>query len=176
MISLKKALLLILFLALFSPLFSPMDMRCWGDDQTAGEISVLAPETPAASGSGGSTQSLLSVTLKMIAALSLVVGLMLVLMVWLKKIGLGLSRQSSTSLIKVLDTRMIAPKKYISVVAVGKQIVVLGITDQSVNLLTTLEEYETGDTDLQRKVRPFAELLNKASAVIRGRSNDADRG
>jgi len=165
MIFLKKVLLLILFLALFGP----MDMRCWGDDPTTDEISAPAPDTPAASGSGESTQSLLSVTLKMIAALSLVVGLMLVLMVWLKKIGFGLSRQSSTSLIKVLDTRMISPKKYISVVAVGKQIVVLGITDQSVNLLTTLEEYETGDTDLQRKVRPFAEFLNKASAVIRGR-------
>lgn len=176
MISLKKALLFILFLALFGSLFSPMDMRCWGDGSTTDEISVLTPDTPAASGSGANTQSLLPVTLKMIAALSLVVGLMLILIVWLKKIGLGFSRQSSTSLIKVLDTRMIAPKKYISIVAVGKQIVVLGITDQSVNLLTTLEEYETGDTDLQRKVRPFAEFLNKASAVIRGRCNDTGRG
>ena len=42
---------------------------------------------------------------------------------------------SGGSLVNVLDTRMIAPKKYVAVLKIANEFVVVGITDQHINLL-----------------------------------------
>ena len=86
------------------------------------------------------TTSTAIILLKVFGALLLVVGLLALLTIWLKKLGLSQSGSYQGSLIKVLDTKMIAPKKYVVVVKVAEKNLALGVTDQQVSLLTALEE------------------------------------
>lgn len=85
------------------------------------------------------TASLAATVAKVFGALLLVVGLLLLMMIWLKRLGLGKGAIGQGSLIRVLDTRMIAPKKHVAVIEVGGQCVVVGVTDQQISLLTKLD-------------------------------------
>lgn len=110
------------------------------------------------------TTSLALTIMKVMGALLLTVGLMLLLAVWLRKIGLSRAGLRQGTLISILDTKMIAPKKYVAVVQVAEQTLALGITDQQITMLTRLE---TSATQIQEspKDRPqptsFATLLGK---------------
>jgi flagellar biosynthetic protein FliO len=72
--------------------------------------------------------------------LLLIVGLLFILMKYVKKSGFSFKPKTSKFFnIKVINTQMIMPKKFISVVKVKDTFFVLGISDNSVNLL---KEYE----------------------------------
>jgi len=71
--------------------------------------------------------------------------------------------------IDVLNTQVITPKKYISVVKVNEKYLILGISDQSINLLDTLENIPE-ITPEQNKIgiedKPsFLELLKKNMGI-----------
>ncbi|MDA8165312.1 MAG: flagellar biosynthetic protein FliO, partial [Desulfobacteraceae bacterium] len=112
-----------------------------------GPAAALAQETPAGhlrvAGSGRDLQqtaSLFVTMLKAFGALALVLGLIALLAVWLRKMGWGKDAPGrGGSLIRVLDTRMLAPKKYVAVLRIADEYLAVGITDQQINLLTKLE-------------------------------------
>ena len=134
----------------------------------------LAADPPAAPPPAAETASLLLAIVKVVASLLLVVGLMLLLAHLMKKIGLSSTAIRPGSLIRVLDNRMIAPKRYVAVLEIGGEYVVVGITDQNITLLSRLEN----STELEQLLaerqagRPaglgssFAALLHKAGQAV----------
>lgn len=73
---------------------------------------------------------------QMILALGFVVILILFIGVFLWK------RQENTEIIKVLAYRSLGLKKGISVIKVGKEILVIGVTSSDFKLLKTMDESE----------------------------------
>ncbi|MDH5297663.1 MAG: flagellar biosynthetic protein FliO [Desulfobulbaceae bacterium] len=117
------------------------------------------------------TASLAAAVVKAFGALALVIGLLLLLSAGLKRLGLGGQSLGGTSLIRILDTRMIAPKKYVAVLDIAGQSLAVGITDQQITLLTRLEEGDVlramGDRDRRKEENPssrFAAFLSRAVA------------
>lgn len=84
------------------------------------------------------TSSLLTAIAKVFGSLLVVVGLMLLLLYFIKRTGLGTGLGRGGSAITILETRMVAPKKYITIVEIAGRCLALGITDQAINLLTEL--------------------------------------
>jgi flagellar protein FliO/FliZ len=78
--------------------------------------------------------------LKSFLPLILIIGLLYFLMRYVKKSGFSFKPKNSKLFnMKVINTQMIMPKKFISVVKVNDTFLVLGISDHSVNLL---KEYD----------------------------------
>lgn len=82
--------------------------------------------------------SLMAAISKVFGSLLVVVGLILVLLYCIKRAGLGAGRSRAGSAIAVLETRMVAPKKYIAIIEIADKCLAVGITDHSVNLLADL--------------------------------------
>ncbi len=105
---------------------------------------------------------------KVIGALALIIGLMALLFVWLKKMGWNRTALKQGSLIKVLDSRMITPKKSIIAVQIGlDEILLLGVSEQNITLLSRLENKDTAGNDNNQEspaetTAKFASLLNRA--------------
>lgn len=161
-----KILCLICFTAALSPVVQPA--LCLAEE------GVSTVETPAIATTFDpakevkETASLAIALLKVAGSLLLVVGLMLLLMQGIKKLGLGGAKLKPSSLISILDTRMIAPKKYVAVLEVAEEFVLVGITDQQINLLTKLEKTESLNKTAKQSnqaeniAAPFASIFNKA--------------
>lgn len=80
--------------------------------------------------------------LKAFLPLILLVGLLYVLLRYVKQKGFSINSKSAGPLkINVLNTKMIMPKKFISVVKVNDQLLVLGVSENSINLL---KEFDAG--------------------------------
>lgn len=132
----------------------------------AGEPAASSVSTPAAD--LAHTTSLAITLLKVFGALIVVVGLMVVVSFWLRKMGLSRTGSRQGTLINVLDTKMIASKKYISVVRIGEETVALGVTDQQITLLTNLDNKTIPLPDSPSNnvgQTSFASLLGK---IVRG--------
>ena len=115
------------------------------------------------------TGSLL-LSFKVIGGLALVTGLMVLLVIWLKKLGLSQKTLKQGSLIRILDTRMIGPKKYVSVLQIADQNIVVGVTDQQITMLTELDagpalKIEEGQENNTSET--FSSLLARASGFSR---------
>ncbi len=134
----------------------------WAADRTG---AVAAPLT-----GGAGTFSLATSIFKAIGALVLILGLMLLMARLFRKLGTGIGAMGQNALINVLETRVLGPKKQVSVIEVGGEVLVLGVTDQQINLISRLD-------DPSRLLRPavakpaagrirrdsgFAALLDKA--------------
>lgn len=141
-------------------------------------ISAALAETPAettavlAAGSG-ETVSLFLAIAKVIGSLVVVVGLMIAAVMLLKRLGLARAGLSGHGLIEVIESRMIAPKKYVALVKIAGEVVALGVTDQAISLLTTVDGAAVAASLAQQQPvaglpRPpsFAVLLAKANAVF----------
>lgn len=119
------------------------------------------------------TLSLTTAIFKTIGALIIVIGLMLLILSWIKKTGMVRGGASRDGLIAILDSRMLAPKKQVSVLEVAGTYLVVGISEQQITLLATLEAndrlQEAGQSgqDLPNLPVSFAAALNKA---VRGLS------
>jgi flagellar biogenesis protein FliO len=74
--------------------------------------------------------------IKIIAAFLVVAGAMALVFKLMQKIGPG--SLSKTGLIDILDTKMIAPKKYISVVRIADQDMAIAISENNISLLCPL--------------------------------------
>ncbi|MDD5758829.1 MAG: flagellar biosynthetic protein FliO [Desulfobulbaceae bacterium] len=82
--------------------------------------------------------SLLAAITKVFGSLLVVVGLILVLLYCIKRAGFGSGRGRVGSAIAVLESRMVAPKKYIAIVEIADKCLAVGITDHGINLLADL--------------------------------------
>ena len=126
-----------------------------GSEPPAGSMDSLA----------GST-SLFLLSFKVIGGLALVTGLMVLLMIWLKKLGFSQKTLKQGSLIRILDTRMIGPKKYVSVLQIADQNIVVGVTDQQITMLTGLNDnpaLELKEEQKNNTSKQFSSLLARAS-------------
>ena len=85
--------------------------------------------------------SLVSSGLRMITTLSLVLGLIFLLFFGFKKYVLKNTPFGAGKLVQVLSTSFLAPKKNIALVEVAGEILVLGISDHNISLLTTIREH-----------------------------------
>ena len=120
--------------------------------------------------------SLATSILKTIGALLLVLGLLLILMQFLRKLGMGNRQLPHGPLIRVLDTRMVAPKKHVAVLDIAGEFIAVGITDQQVSLLTSLKDNTevseaaskvSKENGLAQYANSFSDLLNKARHGIK---------
>jgi len=85
--------------------------------------------------------SLVSSGLRMLTTLSLVLGLIFLLFFGFKKYVLKNTPFGAGKLVQVLSTSFLAPKKNIALVEVAGEILVLGISDHNISLLTTIREH-----------------------------------
>ncbi len=111
------------------------------------------------------TASLLSAIVKVFGALLVVVGIMLALLYFIKRTGLASGAGRGGSAIAVLETRMVAPKKYIAIVEIADKCLALGITEHAINLLADLGPETRSSLALQAPVKSgpgFAALLSKS--------------
>lgn len=120
------------------------------------------------------TLSLTTTIFKTLGSLILVVGLMLLLLFWIRKMGLVRVGSRQEGLIAVLDSQMLAPKKQVSVLEVAGTYLVVGLTEQKITLLATLAPNDRLTEAAHARKTPsaldasFASLLNKASQGISG--------
>ena len=112
--------------------------------KSAAQPGPLTPMTGLAE-----TGSLLILALKVVGGLALVVGLMLLFFIWLKKMGFSRTTLHQGSLIEVLDTRLIGPKKYVSVLRVAGECLAVGVSDQQITLLSRLDSSQVQDVAAQ---------------------------
>ncbi len=90
--------------------------------------------------------------IKVLAAFMVVAGVMALVFKLMRKIGPA--SMSKTGLIEVLDTKMIAQKKYISVIRIGGQDMAVAIAENNMSLLCTL--------NTPSKTSPDNSTFNKA--------------
>ncbi|MDQ7837842.1 MAG: flagellar biosynthetic protein FliO [Thermodesulfobacteriota bacterium] len=101
--------------------------------------SMAAGSTASAAGSGADVPGLVGVLCKMIFALAMVLGLFFLALHGARKLRVLQEKACGGNLIKILATKGIAPKKYVSVIEVGGEIIVLGMSEGSVSLLTRMD-------------------------------------
>jgi len=82
------------------------------------------------------------VVFKMLFALSLVLGLLFLLVRVLKRTPLIRKDLPADFDIRVLTTKPIAPRKYISLVDIGGEVLALGISEAQISYLTKVENPE----------------------------------
>ena len=117
---------------------------------------------------GQQTISLTMAIFKTLGAMVLVIGLMLLVLRWVKQMGFAREGFGQTGLIRVLDLRMLAPKKHVAVLEVAGEYLAVGITDQQISLLTALPKTERlrelSNSQAKPLVLPdsFAAILNSA--------------
>ncbi|MGE5352854.1 MAG: flagellar biosynthetic protein FliO [Acidobacteriota bacterium] len=109
--------------------------------------------------------------LKIIFLLILILGLMYGTLYLARKYFFTFDKSTKKLVkIKVLSTQMLLPKKYIQVVQVHDKILVLGVSDNSINLLQELNgpvtarlvEEETSRNDFKDNFKDnFVEILKK---------------
>jgi flagellar biogenesis protein FliO len=80
--------------------------------------------------------------LKMLLALGVVLGLLFVLLRVLKQTPWARKDQGADFSIRVLTTQLIAPRKYISLVEIGGEVLALGVSEAQINYLTKIEHPE----------------------------------
>ena len=82
------------------------------------------------------------VVFKMLFALSLVLGLLFLLVRVLKRTPLIRKDFPTDDDIRVLTTKPISPRKYISLVEIGGEVLALGISEAQISYLTKIENPE----------------------------------
>ncbi len=139
--------------------------RCWAD---AGTDNVPPPDPLTPMTGMVETGSLLILTLKVVGGLALVLGLMLLFFLWLKKMGFSQQTLHQGSLIQVLDTRLLGPKKYVSVLRVADECIAVGVTEQQITLLARIESAKIPGDEREKNVTEgpapgFAATLARAA-------------
>lgn len=151
----------------FSFLLLVLPIKAWAE-----EVASRGAIPPEQAVDFASSASLAAVLFKVVGALILVVGIMVFLVIWLKKMGLTKGGLQQGSLVKLIDSKMIAPKKYVAVVQVGNDLLALGVSDQQITMLHHIENSETiKESILEEKVAknttPFSGFLSKATGSIK---------
>jgi flagellar biogenesis protein FliO len=79
---------------------------------------------------------------KMILALGMVLGLLFILLRVLKQTPWARRDLGADFSIRVLTTQLIAPRKFISLVEIGGEVLALGVSEAQINYLTKIEHPE----------------------------------
>lgn len=112
-------------------------LACAGDaDKTATSPALAPPDL-------GGLDTTLSI-IKLIVAFIVVAGVMVLVFKMMGKFGPA--AMGKKGLIEVLETRMIAQKKYISVVRIGGQDMAVAVSENNISLLCTLNSKKTQPT------------------------------
>lgn len=93
--------------------------------------------------------SLLGSSLKMVAALAVICGILLLFYAAQRK-GFGVLPQKKGGLIKVLETRPLGGRKFLCVVNVRGEELLLGLSHDRIECLTKLPGRESFDVTLQQ--------------------------
>lgn len=109
--------------------------------------------------------------LKMILALAIVIVAIYGGIYLLKKLtGRKHSSRSGTSLLEVLETAYIDPKKSLSLVRVANKSVLIGVTDNQISVLTELDPQLTttalASAAQKAQTESFGQLLKSASSKL----------
>lgn len=148
----------------------------WGEELFA--TAANQATQPALITGAKETASLISSILKVVGSLALVIGLMLLFLNFLKKLGIGKGKLQDGPLINILDTCMIAPKKQVALLEIGGEYVAVGVTDQQISLLAKLENTaklneaiskNNRGTKLTSSSSPFADVFDKAIHVLKNK-------
>ncbi len=115
--------------------------------------------------------SLFLAILKVVGALGVVIGVMLLVTILIKKTGLARGGLSSGVLINILETRMVAPKKYVAVMKIADDFFAVGISDQHINMLSRLDNGSSKLIEASESLRnnqspvssSFSSMLTKAA-------------
>ena len=102
----------------------------------------------------------------LIASLLLVIACIFIFAFLMKKSNLIHNGRGKT-LIKVIATQALSNKGRVQVIEVGDKRYLLGVTEQQINLLDTLDvpdDEVTGELNAEHQSNPFASLLSKISA------------
>ncbi len=139
-----------------------------------GTGEVVPTASPSALTGNQETLSLATTIFKTLGSLIIVVGIMLLLLFWIRKMGLVRPGSRQENLITVLDSQMLAPKKQVSVLEVAGAYLVVGLTEQQITLLATLAPNDRLTDAAHSRKTPsaldasFASMLNKAAKGISG--------
>lgn len=101
---------------------------------------------------------------KALIPLLLILGVLYGALWYVRKYSFSLGGKKTGGLnIKVLGTQMLMPKKFISVVKIHDKVLVLGVSDGSVNLLKELDPsaIESAPDEINQAKPSFGELLKK---------------
>jgi len=103
-----------------------------------GPVSILTliPQLACAAATASPSDSLLIPTLKMLGALAVVIGLLLLFYAASRK-GFGFLPRPSAGQIQMLETRSLGGKKYLSLVRVRDRELLLGISNERIECLTS---------------------------------------
>ena len=93
--------------------------------------------TPAFAAESAAGPSLLGSALKMVAALAVIIGLLLLLYSASRK-GFGIFPKQKSGLIKVLETRPLGGRKFLCVVKVRGEEMLLGLSNDRIECLSKL--------------------------------------
>ena len=112
---------------------------------------------------------------KMILGLGIVFVLLFLFMRLLRRTTLAGGDMSSESGIRLLTTKPIAPRKYISLVEIAGEILALGISESQITLLTKIENKEFLEKMVARRSIPTEPLsllqqISKGSRWMKGGS------
>jgi flagellar biosynthetic protein FliO len=108
--------------------------------------------------------------LKMISALGIILGGMFILFYFSKRFMNRDSSSSNQKLIKIIASQYIGVKKNISLVEVPGAILVLGISNDTIRLLTKIEDQETLEKLRYSKTGStpsFSDHLNRITSRFR---------
>ncbi len=101
-----------------------------------------------------------------ILPLILVLGLLYAALVFVRKSGFAFgSKQKKYSKIKVVSTQAIMPKKFVSIVKVKDKYLVLGVSENSINLLKEFDSMDEDSDDDPRDTQKFSEVLKNNLGV-----------
>lgn len=91
---------------------------------------------------------------KMVLGLGAVLAILL-LLIWLcKRMGAGKGSFSSEGQVRLLTSKAIAPRKFVCVVEIGGQVLVLGVSEAQITLLDKIENREfMAKTETQRSLK-----------------------
>ncbi len=94
---------------------------------------------------------LLAPAVKMVAALAVIVGLLLLFYAASRK-GFGFLPKQNQGAIRVLETRPLGGKKYLSLVSVRGEELLLGISNERIECLSKLPPRSDFSTELQQQL------------------------
>ncbi len=97
--------------------------------------------------------------ISMLFPIILIIGLLLAALYFVKRKQLKIGGNSDLFNVRVLFTKSIMPKKYISFVRIGDKIMVLGVSDNSISVLKELDWDESYSTDSGNTAKSFYELF-----------------
>jgi len=127
-------------------------------------LLLFLPSIASAAGSSGQEFSFFASFIKMIAALALVVGLILVIWHFSGKLMKGLpgGQQLVSKHIRLIETRYLGPKKSLLLIEVGGEYLLLASTDSTVTLIKHIDMLEEIDVIEENPEQSrFASLLSR---------------